>query len=361
MARPKKGQPNRSDGMYEVKVTVGKSIEGKPIRKSFYSSISKADARQKAQEYMINKEAAARTGIITAPEEMTFSKWSYKWLEVYKKPNVSNNSYRNTYLYAVEKYLNPYFGTAKLTSIKNADVQLFFAKHSHLSESLLHKLKITLSAIFDTAIENDLMFKNPVNHVTYTSTADKHIKQVYTEEQLVIAKAYFKENFFDAFLMLETGVRRGELLGLMWKDVDFENRTIRIDRAITQGEKGLEIRPPKWDSYRTIPISTELAEMLADMKHNGLYIFPTSQGKPQIPRNWSTKLERKMQSCQKIYPDMPILSPHELRHTCGTQYRRNGVDIYTIQKLMGHKDINVTANTYVHDETEVTRKAAKIV
>lgn len=59
--------------------------------------------------------------------------------------------------------------------------------------------------------------------------------------------------------------------------------------------------------------------------------------------------------------NVPILTAHELRHTRGTQLRRQGVDIYTIQKIMGHKDINVTANIYVHDETEATRKAAKIV
>ena len=58
--------------------------------------------------------------------------------------------------------------------------------------------------------------------------------------------------------------------------------------------------------------------------------------------------------------DLPELTAHELRHTRGTELRRKGVDIYTIQKLMGHKDINVTANIYVHDDVETTRKAAKI-
>jgi integrase len=68
-----------------------------------------------------------------------------------------------------------------------------------------------------------------------------------------------------------------------------------------------------------------------------------------------------MSDFHKIYPEIQPLTAHELRHTRGTELRRNGADIYTIQKLMGHKDINVTANIYVHDDVETTRKAAKIV
>lgn len=67
-----------------------------------------------------------------------------------------------------------------------------------------------------------------------------------------------------------------------------------------------------------------------------------------------------MEAMHKKFSDIPTLTAHELRHTRGTQLRRDGVDIYTIQKLMGHKDVNVTANTYVHEEIEVTRRAAKI-
>ena len=67
-----------------------------------------------------------------------------------------------------------------------------------------------------------------------------------------------------------------------------------------------------------------------------------------------------MANIQKEYPDIPSLTAHELRHTYGTQLRRKGVDIYTIQKVLGHKDINVTSEIYVHNELEALRKALNL-
>lgn len=362
MARPKKEKPARADGIYEVKVTIGHTLDGKLIRKSFYSSVSKADARAKAEEYKIKQEVTSRTGIIDPSDTVSFEKWARKWLEVYKKPNVSESTYNTTYRIPVENHLIPYFGNAKLTSIKGIDIQAFFKSvQGSCSESKLHKMKMCLNGIFDTAIENDICYKNPAKNAVYTSGKDKNVKKVYTDQQIDIAKRFFESRLPEVYLILETGLRRGEVLGLMWKDIDFENHTLSIERSIADKQSGgVEIRPPKWNSYRAIPISTELCDLLLTLDKTNDYIFTTFEGKVQSPHTWSRKLERHMEEMCRNYPDMVVLTAHELRHTRGTQLRRNGVDIYTIQKLMGHKDINVTANTYVHEEIEVTRRAAKI-
>ena len=83
MGRPKKEQPNRKDGMYEVKVTVGKNFKGDPIRKSFYSAISKADAKAKAEQYKINQAVHNATGEAPEAPVTAFSTWANKWLETY--------------------------------------------------------------------------------------------------------------------------------------------------------------------------------------------------------------------------------------------------------------------------------------
>ena len=82
MARPKKEKPNRNDGRYEVKLTIGKTIDGTPIRKSFYSYISKEDAKKQADEYKIESEVANRTGAGFVDRNISFEEWAYKWLEV---------------------------------------------------------------------------------------------------------------------------------------------------------------------------------------------------------------------------------------------------------------------------------------
>ena len=363
MPRPKKKKPSRADGRFEYKAPIGRTFDGKIQYKSFYSYDSIEDARTKAEQYKIEREVSARTGDIFSGDQITFAVWAKKWLISYKKPTVASQTYRGTYLNTVEKHLLPYFGNARLIDIKQIDIQNFYASKSDTcSESLLSKLKLCLCGIFEAAIENDLIYKNPAKHAVFISHVAKHEKKVYTDEQIIKAKEYFKTDFFDAYLILETGIRRGELLGLMWKDIDFMNKTLKIERSIAEKQGGgVEIMPPKWNSYRTIPISQELADLLNGLPRNSVYVLPNVNGNIQTPRAWSRKLERHMKSMAKKYQFMPELTAHELRHTRGTQLRRSGVDIYTIQKLLGHKDINVTAQVYVHDDIETTRAAAKIV
>ncbi len=363
MPRPKKEKPTRADGRFEYKAAIGRTIDGKIQYKSFYSYDSKEDARAKAEQYKVDREVAARTGDIFSGDKITFDVWAQKWLRSYKKPTVTPQTYRNTYLNTVEKHLLPYFGSAQLIDIKQIDIQNFYAtKSSTCSESLLHKMKLCLCGIFEAAIENDLIYKNPAKHAAYISQVEKHEKHVYTDGQIIKAKQYFKTDFFDVFLMLETGIRRGELLGLMWKDVDLKNKTLKIERSIAEKQGGgVVTMPPKWDSYRTIPISQELTEALQQLPHDSVYVLPNIDGNVQTPRSWSRKLERHMKTMVKNCHCMIELTAHELRHTRGTQLRRNGVDIYTIQKLLGHKDVNVTAQVYVHDDIETTRAAAGII
>lgn len=127
MGRPKKEKPSRKDGLYEIKATVGRRFDGTPIRKSFYSSVSKADAKAKAEKYKAEQALYERTGErISDPASMTFDKWAVKWLETYKKGTVKDHTFNFTYRVNVEGYLIPYFKSAKLSSIRQIDIQEYF-------------------------------------------------------------------------------------------------------------------------------------------------------------------------------------------------------------------------------------------
>lgn len=362
MPRPKKKAPNRADGLYEVKITVGKDIQGKLIRQSFYSNISKEDARKKADARKVEQEIARRIGDAFISRDVTFEKWARRWLEVYKKPHVDENTYRLSYENTVEKHLIPFFGHAKLYNIKPMDVVAFYATKTELSESMLKKMQMCLNGIFLSAIDNDLCAKNPARETKFSTEQEKRVKQVYTSEQIGAIEIYAAGRMPDIIVLLETGLRRGELLGLKWGDISFEKKSLSVRRSIALSKEGPKERPPKWNSYRTNPLSSLALDTLAQIKPSpaplDAYIFPLENGRPQNPNTWSQKLQRAMAEMNAAI-GLPMLTAHELRHTYGTELRRRGVDIYTIQKVMGHKDIKMTSEIYVHNELETLRRAVE--
>ena len=161
-------------------------------------------------------------------------------------------------------------------------------------------------------------------------------------------------DFPAAYILLELGLRRGELCGLKWSDIDRKAQTIRIDRSIRVTSGVVSITEPKHGSHRVLPLSDECLEVFSSIPRHGAYIFPNAVGKPWDPNGFARAFTKFMDT---LPSQIPRLSPHELRHTCGTALRRRGVDIYTIQQYLGHRDIEVTANTYVHSEVEALRSA----
>lgn len=359
MPRPKKEKPNRADGLYEIKATVGKDMYGHAIRKSFYSSISKEDARKQAEQWKIDKQLSLQADNIFIEKDVTFGQWALKWLDVYKKNKIDENTYRLTYENTVVKHLIPFFGKADLKSIKPVDIAKFYSEKAYLSTSVLSKIQMCLNGIFETAIENDLCYKNPAKSVTYTSNRVKNQKRVYSDEEIEKVEQFAEGRMPEVILLLETGLRRGELLGLQWEDIDFENKTITVRRAVADSKSGVKVNKPKWDSYRTNPLSNKAINTLYSLIPGTGYIFPTNDGLPKSPNTWSQKLKRFMDNLNSYDESLAKLTAHELRHTYGTMLRRRGVDIYTIQKIMGHRDIKMTSEIYVHNEIDTLREAMK--
>ena len=353
MARPK-NKPARKDGYFEFKGVIGEGLNG-PIRKSFYSKISKKDAEKKYQAYLVNLKAAEVTGSTFVEVGAGFTEWGRMWLENYKKPTLSENAFRWSYLGICEKHLFPYFKNADLRNIQPAHIQKFFNEHKHYSESLLRKINMCLIGIFASAIENDKCYKNPAlsKSISWQSSQHKEGKRVYTDEEIRSVTAL--TDLPEIIALLWTGMRIGELCGLMWKDIDIDNDIYHIRRSIcVKSGGGLDVRPPKWDSIRTNPIEPTFKSILSEQPKISAYVFPNEKGMCQNPNSLRRKISRHMAA---LPGNLPELLPHELRHTYGTSLRRRGVDIYSIQKIMGHKDIRMTTELYVHNEVEELKKA----
>lgn len=286
-----------------------------------------------------------------------FSTWISFFLTTYKKPFVDDNTYRFSYDTPTQRHLIPFFGCTNLDQIKPMHVQKFFSENAYLSQSELNKLHMILVAAYRAAIDNGVCKRSPMTYINYKSHRPKNVKHVYTDKEIKIVEEYSFFDFPEITFFLETGIRRGELCGLKKSDLHLSNKSFLVNRSIAEVHGGgIKEMPPKWNSYRELPLSPMAMRILAFQHNNSPYVFPNRYGKAQSPTSLYRKLKKFM---KKVECDCncPALTAHELRHTYGTMLRRNDVDIYTIQVLMGHKDINITANTYVHNEIEVLKRA----
>lgn len=336
MARPKKALPN-ADGYFRASRVIAHDAQGKPIKKVFVSKISKEDARKKADDFILKNNLG----------DISFEAWADKWLWEYKEPFVRANTFEYTYRATLENYLIPYFKKFKLKDITNTMVQEFFNKHKKCSFSALSKMRITLSQLFDTAIANQIVSYNPCTIAKISSTKKTKQKDTYTEEEVeaIVNLSYIHRFGIFIHILIRMGLRVSELCGLKWEDINLEKGTMAIKRACTDLNGMAVIDAPKSDkSVRVLPMPQDLINALKECKGKG-YVVTSVNGKLITPRTFTAK------RYNVFFSELGIkrLSPHEMRHTVGTLLYEKCHDIYAVKAFLGHSDITVTSNIYVHE------------
>jgi len=346
----------RADGSWEYRVSYGYGLEGKLRRKSFYGK-TQSECRDKQKEY--EKKFAAPIEKVT-----TVGEWSLRWLELYKKGKCSLKMY-DQYSSIVVRYVNSNIGHLKLTSVKPAHIAEMMNKYKDKSESLVKKIMLTLRGIFETAIDNDFCVKNPAKNIKPEFTKPKE-REFFNENEIAIIEKFCfddRSNIADALItLLYTGLRREELLGLKWEDVDYESNIMNINRAVIteRGVKILKNSLKNDTSKRIIPLLPKVKSVLETKTKTSEFIFPDTNGEYQDPDNFNRmfvrllkRINRTVEDCHKIRE----LSPHCCRHTFATHLSKNGVDIKTIQSILGHADISMTGNIYTHSTASGLKKA----
>lgn len=339
MARPKKATPN-ADGYYRVSKVIGHDAHGKAIKKVFVSKKSKADAQAKADAYTLSNDLS----------DISFEEWAEKWLWEFKEPFVRGNTFEYTYRATLENHLLPYFRRLKLKDITATMVQEFFNKNQKFSASMLNKMRLVLSQIFDTAIANQIVTFNPCEITRISSSKKVKEKQTYNQREVEHIVNLSKIHRFGLaiHILIRMGLRISELCGLKYEDINFNKQTMSIKRACTDLNGRAIIDAPKSQkSCRTIPIPDDLFKVLLENRSKG-YVVISPNGKPITPRTFTAK------RYNVFFEDFGIrrLSPHEMRHTVGTLLYEQCHDIYAVKSFLGHSDITVTSNIYVHDDAQ---------
>lgn len=290
--------------------------------------------------------------------DQTFREYSEMWLRVYKKPPKVRESSFITYKNNLDKHLIPFFGGMKLREIKPLHVQMFLGSLSGLSKSVQTKCLQMLRAILRSAVDNGLIAKSPVSKEDRATGESPEEEQPLTNEQAreLLAAVSGTRAYTFCLLALSTGMRRGEILGLMWEDVDLDAGTITVthNKAYLANSNDAPVTTMlKTDSARrTIPISGLLLSHLQDLHavSTSPYIICMDNGESLTKASYRALW--KVVDSRTYGPRCGVLSfrshPHQLRHTFITQLFESGMDLKQVQYLAGHATPEMTLRVYTH-------------
>lgn len=345
----------RKDGRVEMKITIGRDINGKPIRKAFYGATER-ECKAKIKAYWQGEYKPTYSDI-------TLAEWADKWLETYKAGKVKYSTLITTYQNPVNNHIKPYFKQARLKDIRRVDIERFLQSKANLSEATLHKIKLTLRGIFESAVENDIIPKNPAKSIKPVSNAPKKEKRAYSLEEARQFISFCKTHpdGLAPIIMIKAGLRRGELLALKWSDIDFKEMTIDVNKAVKKTASGYAIGEPKNEASKAaVPFDDELKELLLASRGIG-FVFGKN-GTFYDPDSWHKNVYKKLmldyaEWCAENGKECRLLNPHELRHTCGSLVYKATRDIFITSKIMRHSDVQTTAKIYVHEDLETKREA----
>lgn len=357
----KTGESQRKDLIYQYRYT---DCRGK--RQTIYVSTLQ-ELRQKEKE--IQKQAD--DGIDYGAGQITVIQLLEKYISL--KKGVRYNT-QVGYQFVLNLVKKEDFGYRKISTIKVSDAKQWFAKlqKDGRGYSTITSVRGVIKPAFQMAYDEDAVRKNPfVFKLTDAVVNDSVSRVALTEEQLNIWMDFIKNDstyskYYDEFVvLLETGMRVSEFCGLTRKDLDFENRRIRVDHQLVRERGGtyyvedtktacgcrfLPMTESVYDSLKRILANRPKvkSEPMVD-EHTG-FIMLDKNGNPKVAPHIENEMRWAMKKYKKLHPDKPLphITPHVFRHTFCTNYANSGMDIKNLQYLMGHSDAGVTLNVYTY-------------
>ena len=364
----------RKDGTWTGRIDIGTTKDGKRKVKAVYGKTEReVKAKLKEVRNSLIKEEVIDSKTITVRDYVS------DWLITYKKNEVKPKTY--DYIEMIfNNYIFPSIGDYQLHSVNSNDIQKMINKltDADYAYSTIRKSFIYTNNIFDFARKRHDIKENPCELVVLPKAKEKAISDIvyYNANDIVQIKKFALEKYstgkykyrygYAVILMLYTGLRAGEVCGLKWKNVDFENKTIYIDNNIsiikdrdkssTKKTKLVEGSPKSRSSERKVPLADMAIEALEYFKKvsvGGVYVVTKENGKlldhHVLDDTFYSIIEK---ACPK-----KRYGVHALRHTFASMLFKKGVDVKTVSEILGHKETGVTYNIYIHIIEDQKKKA----
>ena len=348
MSRKGENIRKRKDGRWEGRYVV--KIDNISKTKSVYAS-TYAEAKKKLAKARAEKTIT----ILTDEIQITLNEAVENWLkEIYNTKKVSTyTKYRLTY----RKYIQGKIGTELIEKIACEKIDELY--HITLSESCKKSIRCVLNQIFTYAQAQYKISAIQIQKLKCPKEI-KPVKVFNTSEQAKLIDYLYQDMDiykFGIILCLHTGLRLGEVCSLKWGDIDFSTKSLHINRTVQRlpDESGVkktilvEGKPKTNCSMREIPISDQIYDLLLKFKTTeNVYIF--KKNKPLDPRTYQYKFKYFLRNAGVEKHNF-----HTLRHTFATNCISSGADVKSVSELLGHSDVKITLNRYVHPSMEIKR------
>jgi integrase len=290
------------------------------------------------------------------------------WLTHVAKQSVRSTTYAK-YEQTVRLYLKPNLGSQRLDRLRVAKLQTFFNGRLRAGDSVakVHAMRTTLSSALTRAMREELISVNPARLVTLPAEAPARVRPWNADEAKLFLAVARDHPLYPAFvLMLLYGLRRGEVLGLSWDEVDLETDVLSIQRQVQRVEGALALVDVKTRAgRRSLPLLPWARDALIEQAawqsgkkrrakgewtETGL-VFTTRTGKAIQPRSLSRSFERLVQAS-----GLRPIRLHDLRHSVASLLKRVGVSPRDAMEILGHSRISVTMEIYTHGDEETQRQ-----
>lgn len=364
------GLLHRRGKRWVARIVIGHAKDGKPI---FHHISGKT---QKEAKMKLHQALDDYRGVeLTADSRISLEEWLERWMNDYMIVSIRESTLKGYQAY-IKNYIVPHLGDKRIDKLTTHEIQQFYVmlqeegrlkedeiKGFQLSAATVRHIHGVLRQAMQAAADLRMIPRNPVDGVKLPKI-DNDVMKVLNEEELQIFKEAIKDEpeWYDFFYTeITTGLRKGEICGLMWSDFDIKTGMLHVRRTLHRYEDG-QLRTGETKTgagKRKILLPRTTAQLLRERKKKSYsqWIFwnPLRPEDPISPDSAYHAMKRILQKAE-----LPDIRFHDLRHTFATHALANGVDPKTLAGILGHTNASFTLDTYAHVTSDMQKQAAVV-